>query len=57
MFWDGLRVFFKVTAKLQQLHEDGLKLLIMSNQNGIEAKKVTVQQFQVGILKMSIPSY
>ncbi|KAL5249654.1 hypothetical protein ACHWQZ_G018498 [Mnemiopsis leidyi] len=42
----------RVHSKLKQLHEDGFKLLIISNQNGIEAKKTTVQQFQEKIDKV-----
>ena len=43
----------QVHSKLKQLHEDGFKLLIISNQNGIEAKKTTVQQFQVNSWKFN----
>lgn len=54
IMWPG-----KVKSKLKQLHEDGYKLLIISNQNGIEAKKVTVQQFQAkiesAISKLGVP--
>ena len=39
--------FWQVLGKLEEYHKIGYKILIISNQNGIEARKITIDQFKV----------